>query len=120
MSYSNIWNVEDHCGPSASRIATGWVGYKPCSAHDLIAIDHRRAGYIVTEHLLKLGCRRIAFVAYSKSASTVGFAKNAIPSATGSHSKVLGLWIDAIGPRRAGSAFPGLWACPSGSFRNES
>ena len=45
--------------------------YPKRSAHDLIAIDHRRAGYIVTEHLLKLGCRRIAFVAYSKSASTV-------------------------------------------------
>src|ERR1700726_3162252 len=45
--------------------------YPRRTAHDLIAIDHRRAGYIVTEHLLKLGCRRIAFVAYSKSAATV-------------------------------------------------
>jgi GntR family transcriptional regulator, arabinose operon transcriptional repressor len=45
--------------------------YPKRSEHDLIAIDHRRAGYIVTEHLLKLGCRRIAFVAYSESASTV-------------------------------------------------
>ncbi len=45
--------------------------YPKRSAHDLIAIDHRRAGYIITEHLLNLGCRRIAFVAYSKSASTV-------------------------------------------------
>ena len=45
--------------------------YPRRTAHDLIAIDHRRAGYIVTEHLLKLGCRRIGFVAYSKSAATV-------------------------------------------------
>jgi len=45
--------------------------YPKRSGHDLIAIDHRRAGYIVTEHLLNLGCRRIAFVAYSESASTV-------------------------------------------------
>ena len=45
--------------------------YPKRSAHDLVAIDHRRAGYIVTEHLLNLGCRRIAFVGYSKSASTV-------------------------------------------------
>src|ERR1700730_7900625 len=45
--------------------------YPRRTAHDLVAIDHRRAGYIVTEHLLKLGCRRIAFVAYSKSAATV-------------------------------------------------
>jgi hypothetical protein len=28
------------------------------------SIDHLRAGYMITEHLLKLGCRRIAFVAY--------------------------------------------------------
>jgi GntR family transcriptional regulator, arabinose operon transcriptional repressor len=45
--------------------------YPRRTAHDLVAIDHRRAGYIVTEHLLKLGCRRIAFVAYSKSAGSV-------------------------------------------------
>ena len=45
--------------------------YPKRSGHDLIAIDHRRAGYIVTEHLLNLGCRRIAFVAYYKSASAV-------------------------------------------------
>jgi GntR family transcriptional regulator, arabinose operon transcriptional repressor len=45
--------------------------YPKRSAHDLIAIDHRRAGYMITEHLLSLGRRRIAFVAYSNSASTV-------------------------------------------------
>jgi GntR family transcriptional regulator, arabinose operon transcriptional repressor len=45
--------------------------YPRRSRHDLIGIDHRRAGYIATEHLLTLGCRRIAFVAYANSASTV-------------------------------------------------
>src|ERR1700693_6026537 len=45
--------------------------YPRRSRHDLIGIDHRRAGYMITEHLLKLGCRRIAFFAYSNSASTV-------------------------------------------------
>jgi GntR family transcriptional regulator, arabinose operon transcriptional repressor len=45
--------------------------YPKRSAHDLVAIDHRRAGYMITEHLLNLGCRRIAFVAYTKSAPTV-------------------------------------------------
>jgi GntR family transcriptional regulator of arabinose operon len=45
--------------------------YPKRSPHDLIAIDHRRAGYMITEHLLGLGCRRIAFVAYSNSASTI-------------------------------------------------
>jgi GntR family transcriptional regulator of arabinose operon len=45
--------------------------YPRRSRHDLIGIDHRRAGYMATEHLLKLGCRRIAFVGYANSASTV-------------------------------------------------
>jgi len=45
--------------------------YPKRSRHDLIGIDHRRAGYMITEHLLKLGCRRIAFVGYPNSAATV-------------------------------------------------
>jgi GntR family transcriptional regulator, arabinose operon transcriptional repressor len=48
-----------------------FLPYPERSRHDLVGIDHRRAGYMITEHLLKLGCRRIAFVAYSNSASTV-------------------------------------------------
>lgn len=45
--------------------------YPRRSRHDLIGIDHRRAGYMITEHLLNLGCRRIAFVGYPNSAATV-------------------------------------------------
>lgn len=48
-----------------------FLPYPDRSRHDLVGIDHRRAGYMITEHLLKLGCRRIAFLAYSNSASTV-------------------------------------------------
>jgi GntR family transcriptional regulator, arabinose operon transcriptional repressor len=48
-----------------------FLPYPKRSRHDLVGIDHRRAGYIITEHLLRTGCRRIAFVAYSNSASTV-------------------------------------------------
>jgi GntR family transcriptional regulator of arabinose operon len=48
-----------------------FLPYPDRSPYDLVAIDHRRAGYMVTEHLLKLGCRRIAFVAHAHSASTV-------------------------------------------------
>jgi GntR family transcriptional regulator of arabinose operon len=39
--------------------------------HDLVGIDNRRAGYVITEHLLRLGCRRIAFVALPNAAATV-------------------------------------------------
>ena len=48
-----------------------FLPYPNRSRLDLVGIDHRRAGYMITEYLLKLGCRRIAFVAYSNSASTV-------------------------------------------------
>ena len=40
------------------------------SPHDLVSIDHRCAGYLITEHFLKLGCRRIAFVAYRNAAQS--------------------------------------------------
>jgi DNA-binding LacI/PurR family transcriptional regulator/DNA-binding transcriptional regulator YhcF (GntR family) len=39
--------------------------------HDLVGIDNRRAGYVMTEHLLQRGARRIVFVRQSNSAPTV-------------------------------------------------
>lgn len=39
--------------------------------HDLVAIDNHRAGYIITEHLLHVGCRRPVFVSYPNGAATV-------------------------------------------------
>jgi len=39
--------------------------------HDLIGIDNHRAGFMITEHLLRLGCRRISFLTFPGSASTV-------------------------------------------------
>jgi DNA-binding LacI/PurR family transcriptional regulator len=39
--------------------------------HDLVGIDNRRAGYVMTEHLLQLGARRIVFVRQPNSAPTV-------------------------------------------------
>jgi GntR family transcriptional regulator, arabinose operon transcriptional repressor len=45
--------------------------YPRRSRHDLIGIDNRRAGYTVTEHLLRQGCRRIVFVGRPHSAATV-------------------------------------------------
>lgn len=41
------------------------------SQHDLVGIDNRRAGYLITEHLLKLGCRRLVFIGYSNGATSV-------------------------------------------------
>ena len=41
------------------------------SDFDLVGIDNFDAGYMLTEHLLKLGCRRLVFVASTHTAPTV-------------------------------------------------
>jgi GntR family transcriptional regulator, arabinose operon transcriptional repressor len=38
---------------------------------DLVGINNRQAGYIATEHLIKLGCRKIGFMAYHGSEATI-------------------------------------------------
>ncbi|HEU4381872.1 MAG TPA: GntR family transcriptional regulator [Anaeromyxobacteraceae bacterium] len=47
------------------------VPYPGRGRHDLVGIDNRRAGLVVTEHLLGLGARRVAFVALPNAAATV-------------------------------------------------
>jgi GntR family transcriptional regulator, arabinose operon transcriptional repressor len=39
--------------------------------HDLVGIDNRRAGFVITDHLLGLGCRRVVFVGLPDAAPTV-------------------------------------------------
>jgi DNA-binding LacI/PurR family transcriptional regulator len=41
------------------------------SNYDLVGIDNHRAGYVITEHVLNLGCRRVVFTAQLNSAPTV-------------------------------------------------
>lgn len=48
-----------------------YLPYPERSAHDLVGIDNGRAGYIVTEHLVKLGVTRLVFLAEQYSAQTV-------------------------------------------------
>jgi DNA-binding LacI/PurR family transcriptional regulator len=47
------------------------VPYPRRGHHDLVGIDNRRAGYVITEHLLQRGARRLAFVAVPHAAATV-------------------------------------------------
>ncbi len=45
--------------------------YPKRSRYDLIGIDNRRAGFVITEHLLQCGAQRIAFWGRPNSAPTV-------------------------------------------------
>jgi DNA-binding LacI/PurR family transcriptional regulator len=45
--------------------------YSNRSKYDLVGIDNRQAGFLITQHLLLLGAKRIAFIAKPRSRSTV-------------------------------------------------
>ena len=45
--------------------------YPERGPHDLVGIDNRRAGYVMTEHLIRAGAECLAFVAAADSAATV-------------------------------------------------
>ncbi len=47
------------------------VQYPDRSRYDLVGIDNRRAGYVVTAHLLRCGCKRVVFLGRPGSAPTV-------------------------------------------------
>jgi GntR family transcriptional regulator, arabinose operon transcriptional repressor len=48
-----------------------YMPYPERSAHDLVGVDNRRAGYIAAAHLLGLGVRRLAFLGEENAANTV-------------------------------------------------
>jgi DNA-binding LacI/PurR family transcriptional regulator len=48
-----------------------YMPYPERSAHDLVGVDNRRAGYKAAAHLLGLGVRRLAFLGEVHSAGTV-------------------------------------------------
>ena len=45
--------------------------YPRRSRYDMVGIDNRRAGFLVTEHLLRHGCQKLVFLAAPNSAATV-------------------------------------------------
>src|ERR1700723_3499044 len=48
-----------------------YMPYPERSAHDLVGVDNRRAGFMATAHLLGLGVRRLVFLGEEYAASTV-------------------------------------------------
>jgi len=47
------------------------VSYPERSRYDLVGIDNHRAGYVITSHLIRSGCRRVMFIGRPGSAPTV-------------------------------------------------
>ncbi len=45
--------------------------YPDAGHHDLVGIDNRRAGFVLTQHLLRQKCRRIVFIGVADAAPTV-------------------------------------------------
>jgi DNA-binding LacI/PurR family transcriptional regulator len=67
----SIAEVFDEAGIPIVLLDRDLVAYPERSRYDLIGIDNRRAGYVMTKHLLGLGCKRLAFVGRPRSAPTV-------------------------------------------------
>lgn len=51
----------DHC----------YMPFPERSAHDLVGVDNRRAGYLATAHLLGLGVRRVVFLGEENAGNTM-------------------------------------------------
>jgi GntR family transcriptional regulator, arabinose operon transcriptional repressor len=66
-----IANVFDKAEIPLVLLDRDLVPYPARSRYDLVGIDNRRAGYAITAHLLRSGCRRVMFVGRPGSAPTV-------------------------------------------------
>lgn len=66
-----IVSALDRAGIHIVLLDRCFAPYSMRSKYDLVGIDNRRAGFLITQHLLRHGARRIAFIARPLSASTV-------------------------------------------------
>ncbi len=67
----SICRVFDEAGIPIVLLDRDLVPYPERSHFDLVGIDNRRAGYIMTKHLLRAGCKKVAFIGRPRSAPTV-------------------------------------------------
>jgi GntR family transcriptional regulator, arabinose operon transcriptional repressor len=66
-----IVSALDRAGIQIVLLDRCYAPYSMRSKYDLVGIDNRRAGFLITQHLLLHGVKRVAFVARPFSASTV-------------------------------------------------
>jgi DNA-binding LacI/PurR family transcriptional regulator len=65
---SRIARLFDTAGIPLILIDRDLVPYPQRSGHDIVGIDNRRAGYVLTQHLIHTGCGRLIFVGRHKAA----------------------------------------------------
>jgi DNA-binding LacI/PurR family transcriptional regulator len=71
-----------------------FTAYPYRSNFDLVGLDNIAAGYLLAEHLIKLGCQRLAFVAKPLSAATVDARIDGVRNALARHNiEPSGHWI---------------------------
>ena len=61
----------DRAGIPVVLLDRDLVPYPERSHYDLVGIDNRRAGYAITKHLIRSGCKRLVFIGRPGSAPTV-------------------------------------------------
>ncbi|MEP6960535.1 MAG: GntR family transcriptional regulator [Acidobacteriota bacterium] len=66
-----VSEVLDKAGIPVVLLDRDLVAYPERSKYDLVGIDNRRAGYTITQHLIRCGSRRLVFVGRPGSAPTV-------------------------------------------------
>ena len=66
-----IGDALDHAGIPIVLLDRTITPYPERGPYDLVGIDNRRAGHTVTEHLIRLGSKRVAFVGMANAAATV-------------------------------------------------
>ena len=66
-----IVSALDRAGIHVVLLDRCYAPYSMRSKYDLVGIDNRRAGFLITQHLLLHGVKRVAFIAKPLSASTV-------------------------------------------------
>lgn len=66
-----IVDLLDGAGVQIVLLDRDYLPYPQRSRFDLVGVDNRRVGYIVTRHLIEKDCRRVAFIARPNSASTM-------------------------------------------------
>jgi GntR family transcriptional regulator, arabinose operon transcriptional repressor len=57
-----VTNMLDEAGIATVLLDRDVVAYPNRSKYDVVGIDNRRAGCVVTKHLIKAGCKRIGFI----------------------------------------------------------